>query len=371
LAPRSIFSGEELSAKVPKASDGARQYAIPRLLTAGVTGAGAAIACNYMPPAFIQPLRLLLDFYPSSLAALVLLADDRESALVRFRYPLAIATGYGLIAFSGSGMKGVLFLTLFQLAWFVGSARPKLRGAVIGAASMLATAFIVFLPAFQSAKDTYQRTKSQAATFDTLVRGISGDEDPRLARNSRKPPVERTWEYLGIRLCLATQAHRYYRRYAEVPHGYESLIVSAKAALPRVIYPDKISTSGYYDMLARLSGIGNLNDRTSSFKPSFFDESIIIWGKRGFIIGGVLFGLYLAGLEHIIRLITGGGAPQACMRFAWAIMGQLPYFGVMLGGSPYVIIFGILVVAPFYKHLWRHVEQRSTLHHGPTATGRA
>lgn len=146
-----------------------RRNANVTLLLMGVAGAMATIVCNYLPGPLIQPVRMFGDLFPASLAGLVLLADPRDSALNRYRLPVGLALTHGVFAFSGSGLKGALFLTLFQLAWFVGSVHRRMRFRMVIVAGVLAFLFVALLPAFQAAKDEYQRSKSRTATIDALL----------------------------------------------------------------------------------------------------------------------------------------------------------------------------------------------------------
>lgn len=344
--PRLVISPTQLNA-TPRACTA-------RLLAAGAVGMVAGIFCSYLPGSLVQPMLLLFTFFAASTAALVLMADDREPIGIRFRWPLTLTLAYGIVAFAGSGLKGALFLALFQLAWYIGGVKRELRRKMALGSGCLFCLFIVLLPAFQDAKDTYERTKSRDETIGTLVQGVNGlfSGHDAFADFRSKPFAEATWEYLGMRLCMSSMTWKYLERYGDAPLGSETILTALQTAVPRILDRNKISSSEYYDNLARVSGIGNFEDTTTSRKPSFMDESVIVWGEWGFIVGGIVFGAYLVLLERLAGSIAKDHAMRSVVRFTWITLGQLPYIAVIVGGNSYVILFTAFVMTPLYRYLW-------------------
>jgi hypothetical protein len=333
------------------------------VIAAGIFGAIMILAAPHAPSVLIQPLLLFGYFLPSSLAILVLTSDRAEHWLTRFRWPLIIAIGFGIVAFASSGLKSYLFLTLFFLAWFAGSCYKKLRLKILIAAVGLFAAFILLLPAFQVAKERFGETRSRAATLEALKAGLSeGVSDRSSYLNFRgKGFAEAIWEYLGGRLCMAGMTRQYYERYSEYQLGYESMQIAIRTAIPRIIDPNKISTDAYYNQLAILSGIGNRYDFTTSRKPTFQDECIVVWGAKGFLLGGIAFGIYLTILEHLASLATRNAASLAVLRFTWVPFGQHPYVAAIVGGNTYAAIFCLLAIVHYCHLLWPHREKKASL----------
>jgi hypothetical protein len=324
------------------------------VIAAGVFGAIMSLTAPYAPSVLVQPLLLFAYFLPASLSILVLTSNQNEHWVKRFSWPLILAIGYGIVAFASSGLKSYLFLTLFFLAWFVGSCYATLRPKIILAAIVLFAAFIVMLPAFQAAKDKFSRTGSRSATLETLRSGLKeAVSDRQSYLNFRgKGFAEAIWEYLGGRLCMSGMTRRYYKLYADRPLGYDTLRVAVRSVVPRIIEPNKISSDAYYNQLAILSGIGNRYDFQTSRKPTFQDECIIIWGTKGFVLGGLVFGVYLTILEHLANRMVRNASSLAVIRFTWVPFGQHPYVAAIIGGNSYAALFGLLVILPFCHLIW-------------------
>jgi hypothetical protein len=358
LGPRSIFAEQASLASPIFGSVATRGVRMIQLIVAGFVGGSAAILSPYAPSVLIQPLRLFECLFPASMGILVLTSDPKEPALTRFRWPLILAGSYGIAVFSGSGTKGAIFLTLFYLTWFVGASNKGLRRTAFVAGIGIFVAFVALLPVFQMAKDTYHYTYSRSATLDALHEGIGDVVTTR--RNYEtfrgKNFAEGMWEYLGVRLCVAGMTRQYYEVYSERPLGYESLRVALRSTIPRLLDPNKISTNAYYNEIAILAGIGNRYDFTTSRKPSFQDESIVVWGKYGFLVGGLAFGLYLTILEYLAHRLAQNRASRAVLRFTWAPLGQLPYAAAITGGYIYVVAFCLLVVLSYCHWIWPHKE---------------
>ncbi|WP_146461389.1 hypothetical protein [Rubripirellula tenax] len=282
------------------------------------------------------------------------MSADHGPFLVRFRWPITLTLVYGVFAFAGSGLKSQLFFKVLYLMWLIGGQHPSLRKKSLVGLFGVSVAFILLLPAFQAAKDRFAATGSRADVMDTLIGGIdeifSSDQSEATFRG--KPWAEGTWEYFGNRLCMANMTRKYLNRYGSRPLGAESIETAFLTAVPRIIDPTKISTDQYYNDLARNSGIGNYEDRKTSRKPTFMDESIIVWGRSGFLVGGGVFGVFLLILEWLAFQVPKIESTRIVLRFTWLSFGTLPYFGIIFGSISYCILFSVITIVPGCSWLW-------------------
>jgi hypothetical protein len=365
LAGPAVLFAEEKSPVAPFSGTLPEQkFSMLVVIAVGVLGAVVLLVAHYAPQVLVQPLRLFGFFLWASMAILVLTSDRNKHWLTRFRWPLALAGGYGITAFASTGFKGALFVTLFFLVWLAGSCYKSLRPTILIAAIGLFVAFIVLLPAFQAAKERLGETGSRSETLEALQAGLKEAVSDRSSYlNFRgKGFAQAIWEYLGTRLCMAGMTRHYYDLYADRPIGYESMGVALRSVLPRIIEPNKISTDAYYNELAILAGIGNRYDFKTSRKPTFQDECILVWGAKGFFLGGLAFGLYLTILEHFANLASRNASTLAVLRFTWVPFGQHPYVAAIVGGNTYAAIFCVLAIVPFCHLIWPQSEKKTSMY---------
>ncbi len=324
------------------------------VLGCGVVGAVAGLPGVQAIGALAQPLLLLSYWFKASLAISLLGAARAGSFFLQLQFCIFQILVIGFLGFMTSGSKGLVFLTLFLFAWLFGGVYPSYRKrAVVSITSVLA-AFIITLPAFQLAKEAFSRTQSSSKTVETLADGIEKQLMGKLkfGQGSVKGPAESLWEYLGIRLCVAGSTQKYYDAYSVRPHPTGTVNIAIDTMLPRLLAPNKASSNTLYNEIARESGIGGSDDYTTSRKPSFIDESIINWGANGLLIGGVLFGLYIAAVEFLLFKACDSMPKLIVMRFSALTLGQLPYLAVIFGATPYVVIFLLLTVRTLLNKLW-------------------
>jgi len=320
----------------------------------GVLGALAHSPRLQISGALAQPLYLIGYLFSGSIAVMILVAPSSGLPFVRYKHVMILIGVTGLSGFLASGIKGVLFINIILMFWFVGSIRQTSRWPTLFALATVGIIFVGTLPAFQRAKLAFSNTRSSDETLKefTLAAGDllagSGSYD----ETGRKSSTLAIWEYLGIRLCVASSTHQYYKLYGESPRGMESIFFSFRNALPRVIDPNKESSSIYYNELARNSGIGNKEDYETSRKPSYIDECVICWGWYGFFIGGVVLGCYLSIIEWACLQMSRSPEAYRVIRFAMLPLGQLPYFAIIFASAPYTIMFCWIVSTYLLKRVW-------------------
>ncbi len=321
----------------------------------GLLGAVATLPQLQVVGALAQPLLLLSLFFNAGVAISLLSAPKLGSFYWRFQYLLGLIIVIGLLAFISSGAKGALFLNLFFFAWLFGGLFPDKRFKAFIAVGGVFVVFVIALPAFQKAKDAYTDTKSSAIALQKLGEGIteiaSGKLDYSAGRYG-KGELESLWEYLGYRLCIANMTQKYLDVYGDRPNGYETIIFAVQNMVPRVIDRDKVSSDVYYNDFARLSGIGGRNDYETSRKPSYIDECVVVWGRWGFPVGGVFFGIYMALVEAFCFRISRNPQSLAVLRYSCLTLGQLPYLAVLFGAIPYTIVFVAFTIGLYLRDLW-------------------
>ena len=308
---------------------------------------------------FAQPLYLIGTLFPAGLATMLLKVPKKGNPWWNNRYLILLVSSYGLVAFVSSGAKGTLFLNMFLVLWLYGMLNVRSRYATLIIVLLVSVGFVVTLPVFQASKDAFQTNRSTSESVEAFTKGLDDLINWRLdyTRGLRKEGAEATWEYMGIRLCVAGMTQTYHIRYSDTPRGLESLFVSLENSIPRIFNPGKMSISVYYNDFARTSGIGAINDFKTQRQPSFIDESVSIWGGNGFWIGGIVFGLYLSFVEWFcIRASTTPQSLVTC-RFMTATLGQLPYFGVMFGSTIFVLIFVYLFSTNYLSSIWKQTAQ--------------
>lgn len=322
------------------------------LLVLGVIGALALLLFQMVPSILSQPIRLLGMFFFSSVAMMALISNPNQPVFLRFRWPLGLTLVFGVLAFAGSGLKQMIFVTLLHLIWFTSSIFPKYRKHAFVAASALMIAFILLLPVFQNAKEAFLKSGSAQETFGVLFKGLAKYSESNNSLDDQEPTnMASMWRYLGTRVCLAVLPQIYHRNYKDYPQGYETFRVSLGSLVPRFLDPDKESIDEYFNNLARESGIGNKADRKTSRKPAFIDESIIVWGTAGFYFGGLLFGVYLILLERMLAFLARNSTEHVIVRFATLTLGQLPYSGVLIVALVYNMPFIGLVLLPTLRQV--------------------
>lgn len=316
------------------------------LLILGSAGALALLLSQFMPSVLVQPVRLFGTFFFAAIAYLCIFSSPHDAGVLRFRWPICLTLCFGVLAFAGSGLKQMIFVTLLQLIWFIAGNFPRYRKSAMVISCCILAAFITLLPVFQYAKREFLNSGSASETFGALVKGFKTYSDSGSLDDKEPTSAASMWRYLGNRVCLAVLPQIYHRNYKDHPQGYETFRVALGSLVPRILDPNKQSIDEYFNDLARESGIGNKSDRKTSRKPCFVDESIIVWGSKGFYIGGLVFGVYLVLLERGFALLSRNSTELIVIRFALLTLGQIPYSGVLIVALAYNLPFIGLILLP-------------------------
>jgi hypothetical protein len=336
-------------------------YRLLPLLALTLFGSSISVIGRFAPGSLAQPLFILSSLFTSGIAIMCIYSPAMKSEkanLLKFLLPITCVVCFGIFGFASSGFKGKLYISLLQLGWLIAYCQPKHRKILTTLGLLLGLSFIILLPAFHKVKKSANVGNSATDNLAVFMNAIFESNASKSSTGvSRIIDPEHTWLYLSLRLCTATMSHTFYNRYGEEPRGLESLWVSLSAAIPRVFDSNKISTSEYYNSISIESGVGDRNDKKTQRKPPFVDEVLIIWGWKGYIIGGFLFGFYLVGVEWLLSKIAFDVRTLTVLKFSLVDLGMVPYIGTIIGGIVYLLLATVLLYRQYLRIVLENEEQ--------------
>ncbi|MGN6646914.1 MAG: hypothetical protein ACTHJT_10340 [Cytophaga sp.] len=287
--------------------------------------------------------------------------DDKAQAI--FWLLILLVFLFGGTAFLFKGSKGKLFNVLVFSGLFSITYFRFTLVKLIGYFSLITLPLFYFLPFFLDYKNAASQGKlsSTKDRLEQLDKGTNSIEDKNTKLTNQ---FDYTINYISIRAIMGTVTLKYTQHALYLGDGNSSLVSSdvyphlVETVLPRFLIRNKFDFNAHYNDVARMVGIGNYNDTTTSRKPNVMEEAIIVDGQKGIVIFAIISALFLVLLTRI-SLANSDFAIFSivfvCISYIAAnlvVLGDMLSFMIFQAGVIFVLLLGILSLMKYYKLEW-------------------